>query len=390
MAYLAPHFQFDAFVSYSWGDPGRVGDSPLKRWTNTLVSELNSEILAVDPEFDQLSIWHDMEIDPTADMTDTLREHVRASGILVIVMSPRYLKSKWCTEELGWFREQIQDRSRDQGRVFVIRQLPTNEAEWPDFLRDQRGNAPVGFRFHDPQNNMPYGWRGVQESDKDFVQELWRLQTALTKRLRELRQRLSSQVPAAAPAPALAPVSAATPFSLVAAPPVAAVARPAGEAAAGAAPAGAAVPPAQSGRIYLHARPGDVTVAGDLQRRLKPFGINLMSAASSAGHAIADWVRESKARFEVARRCDALALVRPDSDDSFVGDLLDIGIDERERIQAARGSPLPCAVFDQSGADFPIDVAPYGIRRFDLAKADWDAEFTSWLRETRTARAETA
>src|SRR5690349_1434678 len=53
MAYLAPHFQFDAFVSYSWGDPGRIGDSPLKRWTNTLVSELQSEILAVDTEFDQ-------------------------------------------------------------------------------------------------------------------------------------------------------------------------------------------------------------------------------------------------------------------------------------------------------------------------------------------------
>jgi hypothetical protein len=377
MAYLAPHFQYDAFVSYSHGDPGRTGDSPLKSWTNRLVADLTSEILAVDPEFDQLSIWHDEQIDPTSDLTEGLREHIRSSGILIIVMSPRYLKSRWCTDELGWFREQIQDRSRDQGRVFVVRQLPTNEAEWPDFLRDQRGNAPIGFRFHDPQSSMPYGWRGIQDADKDFVQELWRLQTALTKRLRELRLRLDTRAPVAAAA-AIAPAAAAPP----------AMSAVTVATAVGAAPADIAAAPAvaPSGRIYLHARAGDASVAGDVQRRLKPLGINLMSTGSGAGHELADWVRESKARFELAKRCDALALVRPDSDDRFVGDLLDIGVDERERIQAARGAPLPCAVFDRSGADFPIDVSPYGIKRFDLASTDWDAAFTAWLRETRIPR----
>jgi hypothetical protein len=294
-------------------------------------------------------------------------------------MSPRYLKSKWCTDELGWFREQIQDRSRDQGRVFVIRQLPTNESDWPDFLRDQRGNAPIGFRFHDPQSHMPYGWRGVQESDKDFVEELWRLQTALTKRLRELRQRMEIR--------GAAPLAAATPAPLAAQPIVPPAAVPTGDAPASASRAAAPpVAPAHSGRIYLHARPGDASLVGDLQRRLKPLGINLMSAVSGAGHELADWVREGKARFEVAKRCDALALVRPDSDDNFVGDLIDIGVDECERVQAARGTPLPCAVFDRSGADFPIDVSPYDIRRFDLARTNWDAEFAAWLREARLAR----
>ena len=107
-------------------------------------------------------------------------------------MSPRYLKSRWCTDELDWFRAQIQDRSRDQGRVFVVRGLPTEESTWPDFLRDQRGNAPVGFRFHDPQTGRPYRWRDAKEANEDYSRQLWTLQTALAKRLRELRQRVEN------------------------------------------------------------------------------------------------------------------------------------------------------------------------------------------------------
>lgn len=347
MAYLAPHFDFDAFVSYSQGDPRRMGDSPLKQWTTSFISKLMSEITSVDTEFDQLQIWHDEQIDPTADLTAGLREKVKSSAILLIIMSPRYLKSQWCTSELDWFRQQIQDRSRDQGRVFVVRQLPTSESEWPDFLRDERGNAPVGFRFHDPQNSMPYGWRGVGESDKEYVSELWRLQTALTRRLRELKQRMDIRA-----APAAVATSA----------------------------------PAGGGRVYLHARAADASVSGDVQRRLKELGVNPMSMVGGAGPELADRICESKARFELARRCDALTLVRPDADDKCVGDLIDIGVDERRRIELARGAPLPCAVFDRSGADLPIDVSPFGIKRFDLSQANWGIQFTAWLNDARAHR----
>ena len=34
---------------------------------------------------------------------------------------------------------------------------------------------------------MPFGWRGVPSIARTYVRELWRLQTALTRRLRELR-----------------------------------------------------------------------------------------------------------------------------------------------------------------------------------------------------------
>jgi hypothetical protein len=100
MAYLEPHFDPDVFVSYSHGDPRGAGDSPLKTWTHALLHKLESQILSLDTEYDALHVWMDEQIDPTASLTVELRDKVSASGVLIIVMSKRYLASSWCRDEL--------------------------------------------------------------------------------------------------------------------------------------------------------------------------------------------------------------------------------------------------------------------------------------------------
>ena len=189
MAYLEPHFDPDVFVSYSHGDPRGAGDLPLKTWTQALLRKLESQVLSLDTEYDALHIWMDEQIDPTANITTELRDKVGASGVLIIVMSKRYLASSWCRDELEWFRKQIRDRAGEHGRVFVIRAQRTDTAAWPDFLRDERGNAMPGFSFYDPENGVPWGWPDLRETPRDFVKEMCRLQSVLTKRLRELRDR---------------------------------------------------------------------------------------------------------------------------------------------------------------------------------------------------------
>jgi hypothetical protein len=186
MAFLLPYFEYDVFVSYSHGVQGNESDAPLRDWTLYLIRRLETDIRAVDTEFDDLHIWRDEQIDPTIHVSDELRGKVKSSGILLIVMSPRYLTSAWCKDELEWFRQQVQDRERDHGRVFLVRVLRTDENRWPDFLRDARGHSLPGFQFHDKQDSMPFGWRGSGENREAYVRELWRLQTALTRRLREL------------------------------------------------------------------------------------------------------------------------------------------------------------------------------------------------------------
>jgi hypothetical protein len=344
MGFLQPYFEYDAFVSYSHGIHSG-DDAPLKEWTLELIRRLETDIRLVDTEFDGLRIWRDEHIDPTMHVTDELRAKVSDSGILIIVMSPRYLASAWCKDELEWFKLQVEDRARDVGRVFVIRALPTEATRWPEFLRDSRGHALPGFEFHDRQDAMPYRWRGADTHRDAYVRELGRLQGAMMRRLRELRanaeRRIKTQVPAAT-APSSGPR-----------------------------------------RIYLHARPEYASVCDEVKRALSQEGIAPLSAIADPGRDISDWTRESRARIETAKRCDALALVRGDGDERFIGDLLEIGVDERERIQTARGAPLPCAVLDRSGQTLPIDVSGYGIERFDLGREDWRGKFHGWLNQAR-------
>lgn len=353
MSYLAPNFEFDVFLSYSHGDPRGAGDSPLKRWSHRLIQNLETDIIAVDPEFRDLQIWHDKQIDPTAHLTDELRKKVRSAGILLIIMSRHYLLSSWCQDERDWFLEQVRDRSRDPGRIFIVRSQPTNESAWPDFLRDERGHALVGFRFHDPNEETPYGWRGAQEESEEYGNRLNTLRTVLTKRLRELRQRAQAQEQV------LAPWNA---------------------------PLNPGAPSNRDGRrIFVHARTEDRPVREQIQRVLTKDGLKPLSLEAGANNALADWARESKIRVETAKRCNALALVRGDDNESFVGDVLDIGVDERERIQTERGAPLPCAVLDHSGDTMPIDVTNFGIARFDLSQENWHDKFMQWLNESGSA-----
>ena len=97
----------------------------------------------------------------------------------MIVMSERYLKSSWCGDELKWFREQFEGRASEGGRVFVIREQQTEERLWPDFLRDARGHALIGFPFYDPDNGDPWGFQ-LREPGNDYFKELTRLRTWLT------------------------------------------------------------------------------------------------------------------------------------------------------------------------------------------------------------------
>jgi TIR domain len=347
MAYLAPDFDPDVFVSYSHGDCLGDGKSPLKEWTRTLFREiLQREIQALHPEFRTLNVWMDDKIDPTALLTAELRDTVSASGVLMIVMSEHYLASSWCHDELEWFRKQIRDRAGDPGRVFVIRAQKTDPSKWPDFLRDERGNPLIGFTFHDPDNGMPLGWPDLRWVDVEFRKAMAGLHTALTKRLRELRERAGqrSRVADAQQSPATATGS-----------------RP----------------------VYLHALPESEAARADIQLALSSDGIETVTEEPGDGPRLQDMKRESDLRIEAAKRCEALAVVRADKSRRSVVDVLEIGVDERERIAIARGRPIPCAVLDRTGERMPIDVSAYGIDRFDVNKDSWRNEFRQWLAAAR-------
>ncbi len=181
MSYLAPYFDPDVFVSYSHGDPVG-GRAPLRDWSQALIGRLRDG-LALYTGFDSLDIWMDPDIDPTTYLTDDLRRKASACGVLMIIMTNRWLHSPWCRDEVGWFKEQIQDRAGLGARVLLISAQATDTRQWPDFLRDV-----AGFSFYDPENGIPLGFQD-QEPGDEYYKELNRLRLWLAKRLRELRER---------------------------------------------------------------------------------------------------------------------------------------------------------------------------------------------------------
>jgi hypothetical protein len=101
-------------------------------------------------------------------LTDQLRTTVERSCLLLIVMSPRYLASAWCKDELAWFEGQFVERRKGLGRVFIVRAVSTDESKWPRCLKDERGHADLGFRFHpvtDKAGVPPHGWLRPKPGD---------------------------------------------------------------------------------------------------------------------------------------------------------------------------------------------------------------------------------
>jgi TIR domain len=346
MPYLAPHFDYDVFMSYAHGGRGAV-DPPLRRWSQALIDRLKADILSLFTEFDDLAIWDDRSIDPTAALTEELRNKVERACLLLIVMSPRYLASAWCTDELRWFESQFAERRKGPGRIFIVRAVSTDRNTWPRFLKDDRGHPDLGFRFHretDEAYVEPYGWPDLVDRNADFYRALAALRTTLVQRLREIKKDRDRQA---------APVARTTAAS-------------------------AARPP----RLYLHARPEYDTLRANVSNELRAAGCNVVTpVALASGGSLADWTAESRSRIEAAQRCDALTLLRASTDSDFEDELLDIAGDERERMSMARGAPLPCAVLDASRAPFPMaDFArSNSIALFTLGDPAWSSSLKAWV-----------
>ncbi len=346
MAFLEPHFDPDIFVSYSHGlGPAGTG-SPLKTWTNQFLNDVQGYLHAFldNEELGRVRLWWDKDIDPTADLTDELRLMVRSAGILMIVMSPRYLTSTWCRNELEWFRDQIEDRRKHRGRIVLVRAAYTDTSEWPEFLRGESGHGSLGFQFHDPKPGAwPYTIGGSDLNRNEYIQQVNSLISALKRRLIEMRNEHENA--ARKKSPPVHPVNAGR-------------------------------------RVYVHMHKEHTEANEETRRLLIDHGLVPWTINLSAGRDIRDMEKEPRLRINAMKLCEAVILVRQANDDTFDYDMFDIGISEREQAQSARGSPLPCAILDLTGQ--PLRMEMPDIAHFDMTQEGWQQELIAWLNTHRT------
>jgi hypothetical protein len=356
MAYLSPQFEWDVFVSYAHGTE-RGGRMPLRNWSRAFIETLIGDIENLADDLPGLRIWYDRDIDPTAKLTEELRKIVKASGVLLILISNRYLESDWCKDEREWFESQLRERTGGLSRIFVVHVQATDHTRWPRILVDERGHPDVGFQFHprperEGDDVAPWGWDDLVHRPEAFCAEFARLRTVLCRRMRELkRQQPATPSPAAAAA-----------------------------ASAAASAANTGRPP----RVYLHGvdenAPLPNQVMGALQRR----HIETLSLATPRSSTLADLSAQSRRHIDfAAKRCDAMALIREPSNPDFDFELIDIA-DDQERIATVRGRPMPWAVLDAAGQALPAIARSRGAERFDLNQSDWVDRLQDWLRGWQT------
>lgn len=353
MCYVDGQFAHDIFVSYSHGDPLGAGRSPLKSWSIRCMEKLREDIHATDPEFDMLSIFMDQNLDATLQLTPQIRERVKGSGLLLIIMSPRYLTSAWCQDELDWFQTEVERRNHEDGYVFVVRALPTDEERWPICLRDEHGHVVLGFYFHprpvDPESTRAFGWPDPQSSDREFYQALASLSGKIMRRLRQLRRRehLRRQ---GAQQEEIHTIGTPT--------------------------------------LYLHAPPAHQAAWREVRRQLVSAGFVIRpEELKPVGASLTEVYAARRARLEAYRECNALVILRSEAGDWINAEIEATGHTERADLKAIYKKHLPCAVLDRIGGSIPA-AARFSVRIVSGTNNDWLVGLRQWLASPSTLSAE--
>lgn len=121
-----PADNYNAFISYAWVDnqpfvAGRTG------WVSIFVDRLRKHVgreLGRKEQGDR--VWLDYErLRGSDNVSDSIREKLRASRFLVPIVSKGYLASPWCRQELEIF---LDLHGTESGRIFPVWMSPTDEA----------------------------------------------------------------------------------------------------------------------------------------------------------------------------------------------------------------------------------------------------------------------
>jgi hypothetical protein len=361
MSYIGEPFKYDIFVSYSHGDVDSTGISKLQLWSQAFARELEAE-LKMHPKFNRsIAVFVDSHerpsqgVDPMVALTDQLRANVGQSALLTVLMSPHYIRSKWCDDERDWWcTNQIRLGLRLDGRIAVARIWPTTEL-WPQALIDQRGEELVGFPFYDKTRvelrPQPYEWPEPRtNSTGPFREALLDLVGWLGLKLEETKTRVDERRCLEEQTARLAAVSGQV--------------------------------------VYLHGRAEQVKVWEQTGSALANSGFVVMPTEPDPVDQDLSRLHEiRRRRVETLSGCDALLLLGTQDGRALDADLVVVGRQDRHSARALSNRPLPCALLDSIGSCTTTSKRRSTARGLqvdwiDATQEPWAPEVKRWLVET--------
>lgn len=137
MAFV-PEYKYDVFVSFAHVDD-QPDEGVKKGWVSTLINGLEIRLAQKLGRREMCFIWQDYRLSSHVPLTDAIIEIVKNSATIILVLSPGYLASSWCVEELKAFLKAVRQSPSPESRVFIVERDRVLDNMRPEELNDLRG-----------------------------------------------------------------------------------------------------------------------------------------------------------------------------------------------------------------------------------------------------------
>ncbi|MGT2475133.1 TIR domain-containing protein [Paraburkholderia terrae] len=171
-------FEHDVFISYAHIDNEPFGAE--RGWVSAFADDL-AKVLRRGLGCNTPSIWMDHALTGNQPFTQKIEDALRSSATLLVVASPAYLKSDWCTRERNAFLSTVREKSAS--RIFRIDLDRLNRDDFPAEFGEL-----LGYTFWGPDCNGNPRTFGMPVNDAQREPEYI---TALTKLRMELGAELT-------------------------------------------------------------------------------------------------------------------------------------------------------------------------------------------------------
>jgi hypothetical protein len=175
-------YAVDVFISY-----GHIDNEA--RWVTDFHSALQRRLREL---LGTVVAWRDVRLDRTGPYQDDLRRIVHDSALFLSILTPRYVESHSCREELDWFVSGAKDsngsRLETQSRLIRVVKTMIEHGTQP-----QSFNDVLGYEFYELDSQNPNLFRefgsheGMSRFDK-FADRLDDLAQTVARKLRGMRK----------------------------------------------------------------------------------------------------------------------------------------------------------------------------------------------------------
>ena len=187
----------DTFLSYAYVDDLPVAESQQAGgWVSTFYETLAREVRQRLGRTD-VALWKDDELAYDQSLTRQLIEKVQSAAVLIVMLSPGYIRSEWCGRERQWFMQAV--RSCGNARVFVVAKEWIAPADVPAELRDYKR---FPFCTGDERDCITFGYPRPNLADERSRAAFY---DNIIKLSREIAAALKKAQASPAPPPPLSP-----------------------------------------------------------------------------------------------------------------------------------------------------------------------------------------